>query len=352
MADYKNAILNTNAYSLVVNDKNKNHLSHTYLLLSEDMEFIKEFAKLQAQILLDLNDNDNGKLKIEKNIHPDVLIFGEDEKINTNMVSSIASEVFVRPYELDKKVYVLLNMQDMNEESQNKLLKTIEEPPHNVFFILGSTNERKLLKTVLSRAKKIELDLLENSVIKEMLINEGVNEEDSSVFSACSVGVFSRAYKMATDKDFLAIYQNIFKCLSKMNSSRDVLYFSNMFSEKNINKEELADLFMLITRDVCMAKINKFDLVNNSHKKEELKLISEGFSLEALYKIIEFCFELKEDLIYNTNISAVIDEFLLKIVEVKVKWQQSEGYRSPAHHTKKKHRPEAKAPQLLQSLQL
>ena len=45
-------------------------------------------------------------------------------------------------------------MQDANEETQNKLLKTIEEPPKNVFFILGSTNEKKLLKTVLSRSKR------------------------------------------------------------------------------------------------------------------------------------------------------------------------------------------------------
>jgi len=319
MADYKNAILKTKAYNIVNKDKLEKHISHTYLIISEDMDYIKEFAKLQAQLLLDLENDENGKLKIEKNIHPDVLVHGEEEKINTNLVSSIASEVFVRPYELDKKVYVLLNMQDMNDEAQNKLLKTIEEPPHNVFFILGSTNERKLLKTVLSRAKKIELDLLSNDVICEMLKKEGVKATESEVFSACSVGVFSRAYKMATDKEFLSLYQNILKCLSKMNSSRDVLTFASLFSDKSVNKEEFADLFMLLVRDVCMAKLGNLKLINNKHKIDELKSISEGFSLEALYKIIEFCLHLKEDLIYNTNVSAVIDEFLLKIVEVKVK---------------------------------
>ena len=76
---------------------------------------------------------------------------------------------------------------------------------------------------------------------------------------------------------------------------------------------------MLITRDVCMAKIGKEELVNNKHKIDELKLIGQQFSLEALYKIIEFCLMVKEDLMFNTNISAVIDEFLLKVVEVKVK---------------------------------
>jgi len=158
MVDYKSAIINTKAYETILRDKQNAKLSHTYLLLSEDVDYAKEFAKMQAQILLDLENNDIAKMKVEKGIHSDVIIYGEEDKINTSLVTDISSDVFVRPYELDKKVYILLNMNDANEEAQNKLLKTIEEPPQSVFFILTSTSERKLLKTVLSRCKKIELD--------------------------------------------------------------------------------------------------------------------------------------------------------------------------------------------------
>lgn len=319
MVKYDKAILNSKAYNMLVKDKESNRLSHTYLLLSEDMNYIKEFAKKQAEVLLCLEENENGKIKIEKNIHPDVLVYGEDEKINTNQATLITSDVFVRPYELDKKVYILLNMQETNEESQNKLLKTIEEPPANVYFIIGSTNEKKLLRTVLSRVKKIELDLLDNETIKTMLIKDGVGELDAEVFASCAQGVYMRAQKMASDKEFISLYRNIFDCLYNMNSSRDVLKYINIFSGKSINKEEFADLFMLITRDVCMAKLNKIELINNIHKKDELKLIAQSFSIEALYMIIEACLRFKEDLMYNTNITAVIDEFLLKVVEVKVK---------------------------------
>lgn len=319
MANYEKAIINSNAYNTILRDSSLNRLSHTYLLVSEDMEYIKEFAKRQAQILLDLGSDESGKIKIQKNIHPDVIVCGDDEKINTQKATEIASDVFVRPYELDKKVYILLNMNEANEEAQNKLLKTIEEPPKNVFFILGTSSERALLKTVISRAKKIELDLINKSVICEMLEESGVNKSDSLVYASCANGVFLRANKMATDKEFMVLYQNIFNCLSKMNSSKDVLYYSNIFSNKNVNKEEFAELFMLITRDVCMAKIGKIELINNKHKVEELKAIGQQFSLEALYKIIEFCLTIKEDLMFNTNISAVIDEFLLKLTEVKVK---------------------------------
>lgn len=319
MVDYKNAILNTNAYRTILKDKETSRLSHTYLLISEDMAYNKEFAKMLSKIILELSDDSAGNVKLEKDIHPDVIIYGENEKIMTSLASEISSDVFVRPYESDKKIYILLNMQDTNEEAQNKLLKTIEEPPESAFFILASKTDRKLLQTVLSRAKKIELDELPQSTIKSMLLSEGVGEKEANICSACAGGVFSRALKMATDKEFLGMYQNIFKCLYKMNTSRDVLEFTSIFNQKNINKEEFADLFMSIVRDIAMVKAGASELVNNTHKKDELKLISDGFSLEALYKIVEYCLQLKEDLVYNTNVTASIDEFLLKLVEVKVR---------------------------------
>ena len=319
MVNYKDAIKNTNAYQTVLKDNEASRLSHTYLLISEDMDYAKEFSKMLSKIILRLDDFSAGNVKLEKDIHPDVIIYGEKDKIKTLDVAEIASEVFVRPYESDRKVYILLNMNDANEEAQNKLLKTIEEPPESAFFILASKTERKLLQTVLSRAKKIELDALKQDVIKNMLLSVGVNEKEANICSACSAGVFSRANRMATDKEFLNLYQNIFKCLYKMNSSRDVLEFTCLFNQKNINKEELADLFMSIVRDVMMAKAGTYELVANSHKLDELKLIAGTFSFEALYKIIEYCLQLKEDLVYNTNVVASIDEFLLKLVEVKVK---------------------------------
>ena len=319
MANYKQAILKTNAYNTLMKDSGSGRLSHTYLLLSEDMEYCKQFAKIMAENILGLTEGSSGFTKLQKDIHPDVIILGQDEKITTPMVSDLSSEVYVRPYESDKKIYILLNMNDTNEEAQNKLLKTIEEPPASVFFILASKTERKLLQTVLSRSKKLELDLLSQQTISQMLLENGISQKEVDVCSACAGGVFSKALKMATDKEFLVLYQNIFKCLKTMNSSRDILPFASVFSQKNVNKEDFADLFMIIVRDVCVVKSNQEELAFNKHKMEDLKLIAGQFSLEALCKIVKYCLQLKEDLVYNTNINASVDEFLLKLVEVKVK---------------------------------
>lgn len=322
MRKYLEAIKKTKAYNMVKRDKSSGRLSHSYLLVSEDKEYLEEFAKELAKIMLDVENNEVAINKVDKDIHPDVLVYGKEEKLKTQVASEISTDAYVRPYEGDSKVYLILNMQDANDASQNKLLKIIEEPPKSVFFILASTQENKLLNTILSRCKKIDLDLIDRETIMSMLLNDGVEKKLAEICASCAGGIYSRAFKMSTDKEFSTLYQNIFNCLFKMNSSRDVLAFSSMFSQKNISKEEFADLFMLIARDLLMVRTGAVSLVNNSHKIDEIKLISQSFSISALNNIIKYCLQLKEDLVYNTNQSAAVDHFLLSVVEAKVKCKE------------------------------
>lgn len=319
MINYNQVIENSKAYKIILKDRSEDKLSHTYLLVSEDQDYCHAFAKAVSKIILQVENKPQSALKIDKDIHPDVIVLGENEKISTDMASGLTSDVVVRPFEEDAKVYVLLNLDDTAEEAQNKLLKTIEEPPKSVFFILCAKAEKKLLQTVLSRSKKIELDLLSSNQIQSLLEDGGVDRKIAEICACCSAGVFTRAHKMATDKEFMNLYQNVFKCFEKMNSSRDVLTFASMFSQKSVNKEELSDLFMLFARDFIMVKIQSENIVKNPHLVSEMRRVCEGFSVQALYKIVEYCLQLRQDLVYNTNSVEAIDEFLLKIVEVKVK---------------------------------
>lgn len=308
--------MSSRAFNTILKDSKTMRLSHTYLLVSEDNEYLYQFAKMSAITILNAKEGSNSYSKIIKDIHPDVILVGKDEKLTSEDATNIASDVYIRPYEGDSKVYILF-MSDANDEAQNKLLKTIEEPPESSYFILLTTQERKLLQTILSRCKKLELDLLSTETITNMLLKANVNKDYAHIYASCSAGVCSRAYKMAEDKDFTELYENIFKCLYNLNSSRDVLKFASIFSNKNIDKNEFIDLFMIIVRDLMMIKTGNNNLVQS--KKDELKLIASGYSLEALRKIIEYCLQFKEDLVYNTSVTASIDHFLLHVVEVKVR---------------------------------
>ena len=60
----------------------------------------------------------------------------------------------------------------MNEESQNALLKNLEEPPDGVIIILCTSSPEKLRETIRSRCWKVNFRPLPSQIVKEILINK------------------------------------------------------------------------------------------------------------------------------------------------------------------------------------
>jgi len=94
--------------------------------------------------------------KIEAGTHPDVLTLGlEDEasEIKIAQVRSLLQMLELRPSEGRNKVFLVDPADAMNAASANALLKGLEEPPENSYFILLSPNPQSLLITVRSRSQ-------------------------------------------------------------------------------------------------------------------------------------------------------------------------------------------------------
>lgn len=97
-----------------------------------------------------------GCVKAAAGSHPDILTIDGDADARAfpvDTVRQIRSDAYVRPNEAPRRVFVLLGVQNMSEISQNALLKILEEPPQNVFFILTAASATALLPTVRSRVQ-------------------------------------------------------------------------------------------------------------------------------------------------------------------------------------------------------
>lgn len=68
-------------------------------------------------------------------------------------VRELREAVYTLPYESERKVYIIDEVHMLTKEAFNALLKTLEEPPAHVVFILATTEEEKLLDTILSRCQ-------------------------------------------------------------------------------------------------------------------------------------------------------------------------------------------------------
>ena len=92
-------------------------------------------------------------------IHPDVITVDDpDHKAMTvDPIRAARSDMFIRPNEGRRKIYVIPRGQDMNESAQNALLKILEEPPDYGAFLILSTNAERLLPTIRSRCAELQL---------------------------------------------------------------------------------------------------------------------------------------------------------------------------------------------------
>ena len=100
-------------------------------------------------------------------IHPDVITVDDpDHKAMTvDPIRAARSDMFIRPNEGRRKIYVIPRGQDMNESAQNALLKILEEPPDYGAFLILSTNAERLLPTIRSRCVELRLSPLPEAVL-------------------------------------------------------------------------------------------------------------------------------------------------------------------------------------------
>lgn len=112
--------------------------------------------------------------KAEAGVDPDIIVFEKirDKRYFTKKsVQELCTNVYLTPNESPVKVYILSELQDMTEESQNLLLKILEEPPSYTAFILTASSRNVLLPTVLSRVA--DIDLGEDGYIEDKTSNAG-----------------------------------------------------------------------------------------------------------------------------------------------------------------------------------
>ena len=88
--------------------------------------------------------------------HPDITVMEYipkgDKAVSVDDVRGVKSDAFTAPISADCKIYIALSAEKLNVQSQNALLKLLEEPPRNVYFIFSCPSAKMLLQTVRSRA--------------------------------------------------------------------------------------------------------------------------------------------------------------------------------------------------------
>ncbi len=165
-----------------------------------------------------------GCRKVMGEIHPDVHIVTPEKNIlRVDQVRQVISTVYETPYEGKSKIYIFEKFHLANEQAQNALLKTLEEPPKAVTFFLLAENALALLSTVRSRCKKLRLTEFKKEEIALQLEKMFPGNQRNSYATENSLGNIGMAVKLIEDEDFINLNEvadEIIKNLTKPSHAR------------------------------------------------------------------------------------------------------------------------------------
>ena len=326
MTDLTTLAVNTRPYKAIDNDKKAGRLSHAYLVICPDQANLDGYMRFFAKQLLCDDKVPCGKCRhcglIENDAHSDVYFYPKETKgYSVEQITELISESFYRPIESDKKVFVLSQAQDMNAICQNKLLKTLEEPPKNVHILIGATGEQSLLPTLKSRVKTLRMQGFSNQTLINALKQDCPDQQRLFQAVACGDGTLGRACELYNDQSFNQTVELAKDILIKMQSSKDVLEFSALVTKSKVDFLKLITVLEFMLRDMLLDICGQTQLVSNQVTLSQTKK-AQGFTKGAIISIIEALTQARQRKRFNANQNMLTEWLLFKILEEKFKWQK------------------------------
>ena len=287
---------------------------HAYAFISSDKD-TRTLCALEGAMAILCKSAQDGKAfcgecagckKILSGTHPDVHIIGcNTKKVGVNDIRCIESEAYLSPNEADAKVFILENADTYNPQSQNALLKIIEEPPENVYFILTVSSKHALLPTVASRLCIVNFGQKSLDDIKR-IIKETMPEQSDSFIEKCAyyAAFYDRADIKTLDRDTL------------MAAFDDGCALFSTSGKTNINFPKTRDglmiylqVFMLISHQILHTKqtgctkcgiLSQTDLITCCERTSKIKAASLYDTFEKAYLLADA----------NANINALCANLL------------------------------------------
>ncbi len=246
--------------------KNTGRMAHAFLLVGEKGVGKKVMASYIAKLLMCENGNACGECRhcrrIDKNTHPDVIRperSGKKLIYNKETMRNVCTDAFISPNDCDSKVYIFADCENIEEATQNLMLKLIEEPPDPVYFVFTAVNRSIFLPTILSR-----------------VITLGVNE--CSVDDCKAALMDMGTYQELQIKDaLLRFHGNIGSCMEYLNGSEladivshcknivdgmiisDEYFVLKSLSEIGENRDKVKSVLNIldkVVRDACVIRLN------------------------------------------------------------------------------------------------
>lgn len=237
-------------YTYFDNLNKENKLSHSFLIGNVLYDDIKEeLSEIINNFLI------KSSMKIDDN--PDVYILRDNEEIiSKDDIKELISNINTTSQFHNAKVYIIENCEKLNDFACNALLKTLEEPPINVYAILLSSNIEDVKDTIYSRCQKIFVSSSVNSKRNEELAE--LTDKFISAIEKNGIKTISKNYELYSIIDDRKVLKDILNnMLYTYKESLDNLLNNNESDLININNsvEEISKKILIINDTISRLNI-------------------------------------------------------------------------------------------------
>jgi len=168
---------------------------HALFISSMDADASLSLARRASALCINGSDDEDA-VKNDPDYH---YLAGEETGVNE--IRAIIEELSKAAFEGGMRAIVISNAHAMTREAQNALLKTLEEPPKGVIFLLCG-NADGMLSTIISRCALIRLGQADRHEIENELALRGVNAADARLYARISGGSMGRALRLSEENEY------------------------------------------------------------------------------------------------------------------------------------------------------
>lgn len=288
-------------------------ISNSYLFCGEKglgkSTFCKLFAKsiLCPKNSLSLCDCLSCK-KINRGVHPDLIEISPEEKGNVPIekIKMIRQTVNISPNESTFKVYIIKEVEKLSVQASNSLLKTLEQPPKNVVFLLTASSKFKVIKTISSRCICLNVQPVSDDRMKQFLMNKynlKSSEKINTLVGVCG-GNIGKAIYLAENKEGQKAFEitgNLINALTKA-SGVEVL---KALAPLEKQKEVFLLVLSLFSKEIEKAFLKRVDGVTENNLK--------GYNANRLIKMYRAAQKTSNLLEANANLRLNLTCFAAQI---------------------------------------
>lgn len=322
----------------------KHKIAHAYLFCGPRGTGKTTVAKLMAKAVNCPVANNapcnvcDSCLSIQAGTHPDIIEIDAASNNGVDEIRDLIEKVKYSPIEGKYKVYIIDEVHMLSQGAFNALLKTLEEPPSHVIFILATTEPHKVLPTIISRCQRFDFTKVPQAEIgirvKEVLDTEKIKYEEGVIRLISQLAEGGLRDALSILEQCIAYAQNDLKVqhvhdiygittVSEKIDLLDAVFSKNVvaildnvrfISEKSFDIKRLTSDMIDLLKECIIYQYTRDESLLQIATVDEVKHILTKKSANDLLKMIDIFIETMDKYRNATNIHSYFEVALLKMM--------------------------------------